>query len=168
MGEAQVQIIEPSGMKLKNKVLVVLVVVFLDLLTKYFAELYLVSRSTIEVIPGFFSFTLVYNKGVAFGLFGGLPDLTRRIVLACVSILALVVVFRFMLKEAKSDSWAQFALCGILGGAVGNIVDRFRYDAVVDFLDFYYQGYHWPAFNVADSAISVGVSVLMFRWVCVK
>ena len=68
-----------------------------------------------------------------------------------------------MMKEAKHDPVSQFALVGILSGAVGNLIDRYRFDSVVDFLDFYAARYHWPAFNVADSAISVGVCILLLR-----
>ena len=96
-------------------------------------------------------------------MFSGLPDVWRRTVLIVVSLLALLVVFRFILKDAKGDLVSQLALSAILGGALGNIIDRFRFDAVVDFLDVYYGTYHWPAFNIADSAISVGVVVLVIR-----
>ncbi|MCB0322311.1 MAG: signal peptidase II [Bdellovibrionales bacterium] len=138
-------------------------VLVLDQLTKYVAQQELLLGEIVPVIPGLFNFTLVYNPGAAFGLFGGLPDPWRQIVLFGVSLLALVVVFRFMRREAKDDPWAQAALSGILAGAVGNIIDRVRFDSVVDFLDFYWGAYHWPAFNVADSAISVGVTILIFR-----
>lgn len=110
-----------------------------------------------------FNLTLVYNKGAAFGMFGSLPDFWRRVVLVVVSALALIVVLRFMFREAKDDAIAQFALTGILAGAVGNIIDRIRFDSVVDFLDFYLGSYHWPAFNIADSAISIGVAILVVR-----
>ncbi len=118
-----------------------------------------------QPVPVFsnFNFTLVYNPGAAFGMFSGLPDVWRRTVLIVVSLLALLVVFRFILKDAKGDLVSQLALSAILGGALGNIIDRFRFDAVVDFLDVYYGTYHWPAFNIADSAISVGVVVLVIR-----
>lgn len=138
-------------------------VLLLDQITKYIAKSNLYEGQSIEVVPNFFNFTLVYNPGAAFGMFGGLPDFWRRTVLIAVSIIALIVVFRFMLNEAKEDRWAQAALAGVLGGAIGNIIDRFRFDAVVDFLDFYVKEHHWPAFNIADSAISVGVFVLVVR-----
>lgn len=134
-----------------------------DQVTKYLALTYLSTSSQIPIIPGLFNLTLVHNRGAAFGMFSGLPDFWRRVVLIGVSCLALIVVFRFMLNEAKGDKVSQFALIGILGGAVGNIIDRIRFDSVVDFLDFYYGTYHWPAFNIADSAICVGVFFLIFR-----
>src|SRR5690554_1170379 len=133
-------------MKSKLNAAAFLVVLVSDQITKTLAQSRLSLGETIEVIPGLFNFTLVYNPGAAFGLFGNLPDFWRRTVLFVVSILALLVVFRFMVKEAKDDRWAQFALSAILAGAIGNIIDRLRFDAVVDFLDFYWQNYHWPAF----------------------
>lgn len=142
---------------------IAIAVFVIDQGTKIAAESYLKEGQSIPVLPGFFNLTLVYNPGAAFGMFGGLPDFWRRAVLICVSVIALFVVFRFMKHEAKDDSWAQAALAAVLGGAVGNIVDRFRFDAVVDFLDFYVNSYHWPAFNIADSAISVGVFILVIR-----
>ena len=143
--------------------LISLLVLVLDQWTKYLALSKLKYGETIAVIDGLFNFTLVYNPGAAFGMFGNLPETQRQIVLTVVSVLALCVVFWYLRGEAKGDPYSQVALMGILGGAIGNIIDRFRFDAVVDFLDFYYQSYHWPAFNIADSAISVGVAVLVLR-----
>ena len=77
--------------------------------------------------------------------------------------MALYVVWHFLKNEAKDDPVAQVTLFAILGGAFGNIIDRFFYDAVIDFLDVYIGSYHWPAFNIADSAISVGVCFLLLR-----
>ena len=139
------------------------VVLGLDQLTKYLAARYLFEGESIKVIPGFFDFTLVYNPGAAFGMFSGLPDIPRRIALWGVSIVALIVVGHFMYKEARRDSWSITALVAILAGACGNIIDRFRFDSVVDFLDFYVGQNHWPAFNIADSAICIGVAVLIIR-----
>lgn len=147
----------------RRNFLIFLVVLVLDLWTKHLAQSNFSEGEVVEVIPDLFNLTLVYNPGAAFGLFSNLPDFWRRFVLLLVSSLALVVVFRFMLKEAKDDAWSQVALSGILAGAIGNILDRLRFDAVVDFLDFYWGSYHWPAFNVADSAISVGVFILIVR-----
>ena len=143
--------------------LLFLMILVLDQVTKILAYRNLVEGESVEIIPELFNLTLVYNPGAAFGMFSGLPDVWRRVVLSVVSLLALFVVFRFMTKEAKGDFPAQLALSGILAGAVGNIIDRFRFDSVVDFLDFYWGNYHWPAFNVADSAISLGVCFLLWK-----
>ena len=140
-----------------------IVILGADQFTKYLAATLLVEGESIKIIPGLFDLTLVYNRGAAFGLFSGLPDIPRRIALWGVATLALIAVGHFMYKEAKNDNWSKTALVGILAGACGNIIDRFRFDSVVDFLDFYINSYHWPAFNIADSAICVGVGVLIFR-----
>ena len=115
------------------------------------------------VIPGFFDLTLVLNPGAAFGMFSGMPDTQRRIVLASVSLIALLVIGRLLLEDAKRDSVARVALIVVLAGAIGNMIDRLRFDAVVDFFLLYYRDYHFPAFNIADSAISVGVTLLVWR-----
>lgn len=114
-----------------------------------------------EVIPGFFNFTLHFNKGAAFGLFAGLEDGTRQIVLAVLSKFAVLMLFIFLLYEFYENRRAQFCIGLILGGAAGNILDRMYRGEVVDFLDVYFKDYHWPAFNIADSCICVGVFALI-------
>jgi len=151
-----------------KKLLLFLTVLILDQWTKYLATTHLALGDPVPVIDGLFNFTLVYNPGAAFGMFGDFSDNWRRLILTVVSALALIVVVRFMFKEAKNDLVSQYALVAILGGAVGNVIDRYRFDSVVDFLDFFWGRYHWPAFNIADSAISVGVVVLMCRVLFVK
>jgi len=141
-----------------------LVVLIADQLSKKIALDSLSEGRPIGIVEGLFNFTLVFNPGAAFGMFAGLPDNQRRITLLVVALLALLAVF-YMLRDTRGDRVSQVALVCILGGAIGNIIDRFRFDAVVDFLDFYWGSYHWPAFNIADSAICVGVAVLMVRMV---
>ena len=143
-------------------VLIFFLLLAADQYTKQLA-LSTLDHGSVSVIPGLFDLHLVMNPGAAFGLFANLPDEQRRIALLGVSVVALIVVVRLFLAEAKGDRLSLFALSGILSGAVGNIIDRFRFDAVVDFLDFYLGGSHWPAFNIADSAICVGVCVLILR-----
>ena len=153
---------------MREKSLLLLVVLLLDQWTKLLATEYLKLGDPVPVINGLFNFTLVFNPGAAFGMFSELSDGWRRLILAIVSALALIVVLRFLFNEAKHDPISQYALIAILAGALGNLIDRYRYDSVVDFLDFFWGDYHWPAFNIADSAISVGVAVLMFRVLFVK
>jgi signal peptidase II len=85
----------------------------------------------------------------------------RYSVLAISSVVALVAVFFVVLKEYKGVPAAFLALGGVVGGALGNAIDRFQFGGVVDFLDVYWRGYHWPAFNVADSCICTGVGLLL-------
>jgi signal peptidase II len=138
-------------------------VLILDQLTKLVALERLPPGSPVSVLDGFFSLTLVMNPGLAFGLLSSTPTAWRWIV-ALLSMGALGVLAVVGMRLLPEGGWtARLALGLIFGGAVGNLIDRGRFGAVVDFLDFYWRGYHWPAFNVADSAISVGVTLLALR-----
>lgn len=113
------------------------------------------------VIDGLFNLTLTFNRGAAFGLWSGLPPGWREVVLGLTILLALTVVAYLITRSYYQSALAQAALAGILGGAIGNVIDRVQIGAVVDFLDFYIGTAHWPAFNIADSAICVGVFLLL-------
>lgn len=152
-----------QNISLREGALLVFVIFLLDQLSKDLVYGSFALGESIAVIPGFFNLTLVMNPGAAFGLFANLPAEIRRVVLGLVTLGAMTLVFVLLRNEAKEDRLSQLCLYLILGGAFGNVVDRFRYDAVVDFLDVYYGTYHWPAFNIADSAISVGVCMLLVR-----
>src|SRR6185312_14902782 len=112
---------------------------------------------------GFFALTLVMNTGLAFGLLSGIPAGWRWVV-GLLSLVALVVLLRVALRILPSGGWREQSAIGLIfGGAVGNLIDRTRFGAVVDFVDVHWRGWHWPAFNVADSAITVGVALLALR-----
>lgn len=143
--------------------LTAVVVLVLDLLTKHLALDRLPPGRPVHVIDGFFSLTLVMNPGLAFGMLAGTPAGWRWLV-ASLSVGALTVLAIVGLRMLPTGGrFTPLALGLIFGGAVGNLVDRARFGAVVDFLDFYWRGYHWPAFNVADASISVGVVLLALR-----
>lgn len=133
-------------------------IVVLDQLTKFMVMQRLSPYEAIEVIPGFFNLVFYMNKGAAFGILneGGLA---RQLFLIGTSIAALAIVA--VLVWQSSSALATFALSLIAGGAIGNLIDRARFGFVVDFLDFYLSTHHWPAFNVADSAITVGVGLTL-------
>jgi signal peptidase II len=117
----------------------------------------------ISVVDGLLALTLVLNPGLAFGLLGGVPPAWRWTV-AALSLVALAVLARVALRVLPAGGWTgRLAVGLIFGGAVGNLVDRARFGAVVDFVDVHWRGWHWPAFNVADSAITVGVALLAVR-----
>lgn len=117
----------------------------------------------IPVVDGLLALTLVLNPGLAFGLLGSVPPAWRWVV-AALSLVALAVLARVALRVLPAGGWTgQLAIGLIFGGAVGNLVDRARFGAVVDFVDVHWRGWHWPAFNVADSAITVGVALLALR-----
>jgi signal peptidase II len=135
-------------------------VLILDQVTKAIALRRLAPGLPVPIIDGSFSLTLVMNPGLAFGMLSTMPEAWRWIV-AALSVAALAVLgWIGMRMVAAAGWWAHVALGLVFGGAVGNLIDRARFGAVVDFLDFYWQTWHWPAFNVADSAISVGVALL--------
>jgi signal peptidase II len=138
-------------------------VVVADQVTKVVALERLTLGVPVDVVDGFLALTLVLNPGLAFGLLSGVGGAWRWVV-ALLSIAALVVLTRVALRVLPAGGWpGEVAIGLIFGGAVGNLIDRARLGAVVDFIDVYWRGYHWPAFNVADSAISVGVVLLAFR-----
>ena len=140
-----------------------LVVLILDQLTKLLALEGLALGVPVRVVDGFFSLTLVMNPGLAFGMLSSMPTAWRWVA-AGLSMATLAVLTVVGARLLPSGGWmTRLALGLIVGGAVGNLVDRGRFGAVTDFLDVYWRGYHWPAFNVADSAISVGVALLALR-----
>jgi signal peptidase II len=139
------------------------VILVLDQVTKLVALQRLSPGAPVSVIDGFFSLTLVMNPGLAFGLLSSTPAAWRWVV-ALLSMGALAVLGGVGMRMLPAGGWAARLAFGLIfGGAIGNLIDRGRFGAVVDFLDFYWRGYHWPAFNVADSAISVGVALLALR-----
>jgi signal peptidase II len=148
---------------MKSVLSLALAVAAIDQMTKIIVLDRLALGAPVEVIDGFLDFTLVMNPGLAFGLLGGVPA-TWRWAVAGLSLVALLMLSRVALRVLPTGGWQGVLAIGLIfGGAVGNLVDRARFGAVVDFVDMHYRGYHWPAFNVADSAITVGVTLLAFR-----
>lgn len=135
--------------------LVALAVIIADQVTKWAATVNL-SSGRITVVDEFFYLTLVYNRGAAFGLFPG-----RNVLFIVLSLLTVVVLLLFYRRFFSVGLVGKISGGLILGGAIGNLIDRFRFNYVVDFLDFQFGAYHWPAFNIADSSISVGVTILI-------
>jgi len=134
------------------------VVVVLDAITKYLAELHLGSGAMVRVIGDWVRLHLVYNRGAAFGLHLG--DYSRWIFLA-IAIIAVVVLYRMSREAAPGDRFRQLALGLVAGGAAGNLIDRIRSSrGVVDFLDVGIGALRWPTFNVADIAVSCGAIAL--------
>jgi len=138
-------------------------VITLDQITKIMIQKYIVEGELVSIIPNFFNLTLTYNKGIAFGIFAGLPEMWRHFLINGATVVALGMIVYFLKRHYKDDKLAYLAMALIAGGAVGNIIDRIYYGQVVDFIDVYYDTLHWPAFNVADSAVCIGVFILLFR-----
>jgi signal peptidase II len=142
-------------------IFLILFVVLADQLTKLWIMNSLPLYGKRIIIPGFFNLVHVTNTGAAFGLLAGEHSLWRQVFFIGVALVALVAIF-FAYREVKAKGFVFTVAAGLIaGGALGNLVDRIRFGAVVDFLDFYVKHYHWPAFNVADSAITVGVGLFL-------
>jgi signal peptidase II len=141
--------------------LVALGILGLDQITKLIIVRSLTLGQTIPVIPGFFNIVYVLNPGAAFGFLANLPDGVRNPFFILISVGAAVLIVAYHARHLRSQILSSLALGLILGGAIGNLIDRLGFGMVVDFLDFYLERYHWPAFNVADSAISVGVGLMV-------
>ena len=131
---------------------VCLVIVVADQLTKFWVRSSFYLHESYPVIPGFFDLTYIKNTGAAWGMFRG--QNTALILLSIVMLLVLIIFRRSFLSDIKVHRWA---LGLMLGGIIGNLIDRVFFQFVTDFLDFYIKSHHWPAFNIADAAICSGV-----------
>lgn len=147
------------GTKLGH-LLVALAVLALDQWTKWLVEIHLPPLASETVIPGLLNFTHVRNTGVAFGLLAAHGDGARTAALLVLGGVALAVVIWYFHRTPVEDRILLAALGLVLGGAVGNLADRLATGAVTDFVDFYVGTYHWHTFNVADSAITVGLFLM--------
>lgn len=142
--------------------LLTLGVLVLDHVTKWLARTRLDPERAIEVIPGYLRISYVSNTGVAFGLFRDLDSPWKPYVLAAMAIVAVVVIFVYSSRMPSSRRLLQSALAVIMGGILGNFVDRILQGYVVDFIEFHIRdNFYWPTFNVADSAITVGIGLLL-------
>ena len=136
-------------------------VVIVDQLTKLWIMTNFALHEQQSIIPGFFNLVYVTNTGAAFGFLAGSKTWLRQVFFIAVSIVALFVIIYAYGHLKKQARIFVYALGLIAGGAVGNLIDRLRFGSVVDFLDFYLGSYHWPAFNAADSAITIGVALFL-------
>ena len=136
-------------------------VVIVDQLTKLWIMTTFALHEQQNIIPGVFDLVYVTNTGAAFGFLAGSKNLLRQSFFVAVAIIALIVIVFAYGHLKRQGRIFVYALGLIAGGAVGNLIDRLRFGSVVDFLDFYLGSYHWPAFNVADSAITVGVALFL-------
>ncbi|OGP52635.1 MAG: signal peptidase II [Deltaproteobacteria bacterium RBG_13_52_11] len=150
---------------MKRKYWIVLIVfcllLALDQASKFAIERSVPLYHSRGVIPGFFAITHVQNRGAAFGLLGNLPG--AAIIFVIISLIAIALILTYLRQIKEGELWTLLSLSLVLTGAVGNVIDRFRLGGVVDFFDFYYQGWHWPAFNVADASITIGVMLLALK-----
>jgi signal peptidase II len=140
--------------------IVFLVVIVLDQTTKLIIQQTLPLHKQVEVLPGFFNLIHVRNTGGAFGIFGGERGHLGSVLFVLASLIAVGILVILFLRVKEHEKTLAFSLSLLLSGAIGNLVDRVSYGEVVDFLDFHVSSYHWPAFNIADSAISIGIGLM--------
>lgn len=144
------------------------IILITDQATKLIVDRTMPLHSSIPIIDNFFNLTYIRNTGAAFGIFAGSAEIFRRPFLIIVSIAAIVFIINMLRRLRGAETGLITALAFILGGAVGNLIDRLIYGEVIDFLDVHWSGYHWPAFNIADSFITVGVAITIFYLVRAK
>ena len=143
------------------EIVVPIVIVVLDQLTKALVRSTVPLHASVTVIPGFMDFTHVRNTGAAFGLLNAADFPFKTVLIGVIAVAALVGVGTYAASLARHEIMARVGLALIIGGAAGNLIDRVIIGSVVDFVDVYWQAHHFWAFNVADSAITVGVVLML-------
>ena len=138
-------------------------VIIIDQITKAAILIFLPLYRSVSVIPGFFNLTHIHNPGGAFGFMSNQSSSVHNIIFLFIASLAICLIFYFYINTPKKHTLIATGFALIFGGAIGNMIDRIRFGKVVDFLDFYIGDLHWPVFNVADSAISVGIVIFLFH-----
>lgn len=152
----------PDSMRKRRFLLLSLAILAADQWTKWLVELHLPEPSSTEIIPGLLHLSHVRNRGVAFGIFNNLSPEISRWGLSLLALGALALVAHLFRATPPQATRLLTALSLVLGGAVGNLLDRLVQGAVTDFVGVYLGSYRWPDFNLADSAISVGLVLLLF------
>ena len=147
-----------SSNGLRLGLVVAALLILFDQATKWWIMAVVMQPPRIIPVTPFFNLVMVWNRGISFGLFDG--DSAVNVWLLPIVALAIVVVLVVWLRRVQGR-WLAFAIGLVIGGALGNVVDRLRFGEVADFLDFHVAGYHWFAFNLADSGITVGVTMLV-------
>jgi signal peptidase II len=154
--------------KVKLAVTLLIAVVLLDQASKLLVDRWLPLNEPVPVIEKLFSLTYIRNTGAAFGILAGSNEIFRRAFLILFSLVAIGFIVALLGRLSVRERGLITALSFILSGAVGNLIDRLLYGEVIDFLDFYWSNYHWPAFNFADSFITLGVMIVLYRLVLAK
>jgi len=152
---------------LKNKYIKLAVIAGLVVLCDQITKAIILDRFTLYqsmvVLPGIFNLTYTLNPGGAFGFLAGYSPVWRHALFIVAASLATGLVLYFYINTPKSKPLLAFGLALIFGGAIGNLIDRVRLGKVIDFLDFYIKDMHWPVFNIADSAVSIGVVIFIYH-----
>ena len=140
----------------------VTVILIADQLTKFIVDQTMPLHHSIPIIEDLFSLTYIRNTGAAFGILSGSAAAFRLPFLLLFSMVAIVFIVLMLRRLPDRETGLITALAFILGGAIGNLIDRIAYGEVIDFLDFYWSRFHWPAFNLADSFITIGVLITVY------
>ncbi|PKN76774.1 MAG: signal peptidase II [Deltaproteobacteria bacterium HGW-Deltaproteobacteria-10] len=141
------------------------VIIALDQITKNAITSRFLMHESYAVINGFFNLVYVMNPGAAFGFLASASATFRYVFFIGITCLAIVLIIYYLVKSKPGNIVTVLSLALIFAGAVGNLIDRIRFGAVVDFLDVYIGTWHWPAFNVADSAITVGAILMIWEMI---
>jgi signal peptidase II len=152
-----------KGLRYRILISISLCIILLDQGTKFLIHHSMRLHDSITVVEGLFAITYIRNPGAAFGFLANLSDHFRFYFFVTISVAALIFLWAFFLKTPQEDFWTQVGISLVVGGAIGNLIDRLRLGEVIDFLDFFVGSAHWPAFNVADSAISIGLALLILQ-----
>ena len=131
--------------------------IVIDQYTKFMVTLHIPLNYSVRVVEGFFNLTHIRNSGVAFGIFSGQQSELKPYLLIFVSVVAIVAILAIFHQTGKEKRLVRTGLILIFSGAIGNLIDRVIHKEVIDFIDFFIDNQHWPAFNVADSCITIGV-----------
>lgn len=145
--------------KMFKWLVITVVIIILDQITKYFALQELLLHQAVHIFPGF-NLTLMHNTGAAFSFLSQAGGWQRWFFIGLASTISIAILIWMHGLSAKKR-WLPAALAFVLGGAIGNLLDRINYGYVVDFIEVYYKNYYWPAFNIADSAITIGAIMLI-------
>ena len=149
-------------------IIIALVVIIADQVTKYLVTTFIPLHRGVEIIPGFANLVHARNPGAAFGIFADSTSRLRSLFLLLVSVAALVCIIWIVVSSKQIDSYLLVGLSFFFGGATGNLVDRVRFGEVIDFVDVYVGSFHWPAFNVADASLCVGTAFLFLHFLLRK
>jgi len=141
------------------------VALIIDILTKDMVVQSMALYESIEVIPGILNFTYIRNMGVAFGLFS---EYNAAMVLSAISGIAIIFLSYLFHSTGEDKKLELLGIALIISGAAGNLIDRIQMQGVIDFIDVFWKEHHWPAFNVADSAITIGMAVFIYSLLTTK
>lgn len=146
-----------------------LFIILVDRLTKIAAMHYLKDMLRPKVIiPGFLNFVYSTNRGALFGIFNNWNDSFRFFLLTLLPLFVIIVIVWMLIKSEAKDIFINLGLSMILGGAIGNLIDRVRYGEVIDFIDFYIRKFHWHTFNLADASITTGIVIILYQLIFIK